>query len=227
MLAGCTQIGTVQYVSVNESIDIGIYLPPCYDQDINRAYPVLYLLPGFGGSPSDWFDAGLASIADDLILTEEVPLFIIVTTDDSFDDLDASFIVQQIIPYLESHYRPSQQRQHRAVAGGSLGGVSAYHLAFKIPGLFGSAGIFGNGAAIGEEDEIRSWLDVISESERPRVFLNCGENDTYMLVRAQIMITLLDEAGNEHTEIFNAGNHTYAYWLSNFPAYLRWIAQDW
>ena len=48
-----------------------------------------------------------------------------------------------------------------------------------------------------------------------------------MLARAQVLITLLDEAEIEHVEIFNAGNHSYAYWLSNFPTYLRWLAQGW
>jgi enterochelin esterase family protein len=214
-------------VKIGPSTEIDLYLPPCFDLDADGLYPVFYLLPGFGGSPSDWFDAGLASIADELVLAGEVPPFIIVTTDDSFDDLDATFIVQQIIPYIESHYHASPLRQHRAVAGGSLGGASAYHLAFKTPELFGSAGIFGNGAAVGEEDEIRSWLEEISETERPRIFLNSGEGDTYMLGRAQVLIDLLDEAEIEHTEIFNVGNHTYAYWLSNFPAYFRWLAQDW
>ena len=102
-----------------------------------------------------------------LIITGEVPPLIIVTTDDSFDDLDGAFIVEQIIPYLESHYRASPHRQHRAVAGGSLGGASAYHLAFKQPEIFESAGIFGNGAATGEEDDIQSWLGAIPEANQP------------------------------------------------------------
>ena len=135
--------------------------------------------------------------------------------------------MELIIPYVESHYQASPNRQHRAVGDGSLGGASAYHLAFKNPDLFESAGIFGNGATIGEEDAIRDWLAVISEGNRPRVFLNSGEGDTYMLERAQVMITLLDEAEIEHAEIFNAGNHSYAYWVSNFPAYYRWLAQGW
>lgn len=226
-LGECDQPGIVHQVMVNATIEVGLYLPPCYDPTSDSVYPVLYLLPGFGGSLNDWFDRDLASIADDLIITGEVPPLIIVTTDDSFDDLDGAFIVEQIIPYLESHYRASPHRQHRAVAGGSLGGASAYHLAFKQPEIFESAGIFGNGAATGEEDDIQSWLGAIPEANQPRVFINSGEGDTYMLARAQVLITLLDEAEIEHVEIFNAGNHSYAYWLSNFPTYLRWLAQGW
>jgi len=39
------------------------------------------------------------------ILEKEVPPLIIVTADDSFENLDATFIMDQIIPYLENHYR--------------------------------------------------------------------------------------------------------------------------
>jgi S-formylglutathione hydrolase FrmB len=226
-LDDCAQLGTVQEVSVDASAKFSLYLPPCPAQNANGLYPVLYLLPGFGGSATDWFYTGLAPVADASILAGEVPPFIIVTTDDSFDDLDASFLVEKIIPYVENYYAASSDRQHRAVAGGSLGGASAYHLAFKHPDLFESAGIFGNGAATGEEDEIRTWVTAIPDSNRPRVFLNSGEGDTYMMERAQVMISLLDEAGIEHAEIFNAGDHSYAYWVSNFPAYFRWLAQGW
>jgi hypothetical protein len=48
-----------------------------------------------------------------------------------------------------------------------------------------------------------------------------------MLERAKVMIALLDESGVGHTEIFSAGGHTYRYWLSNFPVYLRWLARGW
>lgn len=64
-LGDCTQPGTVQQVTVDATTEIGLYLPPCYEPATDFVYPVLYLLPGFGGSPNDWFDVGLASIADD------------------------------------------------------------------------------------------------------------------------------------------------------------------
>jgi len=88
-------------------------------------------------------------------------------------------------------------------------------------------GIFGNRAAVGEEDNIRNWLSAISEANQPRVFLNCGEGDVYMLERARVPIGLLDEVRIEHVEIFSAGNHAYAYWLQSFPAFSRWLAQGW
>src|SRR5688572_7464602 len=46
-----------------------VYLPPCYSAESEFRYPVLYIVPGLGGGPDGWFAAGLAKVADDLILS--------------------------------------------------------------------------------------------------------------------------------------------------------------
>jgi enterochelin esterase-like enzyme len=223
----CTTPGVTQWLRLDAETEIGLYLPPCFDEQATRSYPVLYLFPGFSGSNRDFLGLGADAMADALILDGEVPSFLIVTTEDVFPDLDGQVVVEKILPYIESHYRAGADRMHRAAAGGSFGGAVAYHLAFKRPDLFASAGIFGNGAALGEEESIRAWLAAIPAKERPRVFLCAGESDTYMFERARVMIPLLDEAGIAHNEIFSPGGHTGEYWTNNFPAYFRWLASDW
>jgi enterochelin esterase-like enzyme len=188
---------------------------------------VLYLLPGFSGTYREWFDAGLAPLTDELILSGEIPPLMIVTTDDTYEDLDPDLIITILIPYIENHYRTSPERSRRAIAGGSLGGATAYVLTFQHPDLFASAGIFGNGLTTGQEAQDEAWLQAIPANMKPRVFLNSGESDTYMLQQAKALIPLLDKYGIEHTEIFSPGGHSGSYWLSNFPAYFRWLAEDW
>ncbi len=61
----------------------------------------------------------------------------------------------------------------------------------------------------------------------PRVFINVGENDTYMYGRAKVLIPILDEYGIAHTEIFSPGGHSGDYWVSNFAEYFRWLSLDW
>jgi enterochelin esterase family protein len=204
-----------------------VYLPPCYDTDAGRLYPVLYLIPGRSGGPGNWFAAGVDKAADELILGGQIPPLIIVTTESIDADGYAESIFNDLLPAIESRYPIQADRAHRAVAGGSLGGIGAYRLAFRHPGHFGSAGIFGSGLVSGEEEQARQWLVAIPPPDRPRVFLNCGQEDVLMLDRAQAMIVLLDEMGIASTSIFSQGEHTYAYWVSNFPAYLRWLAQEW
>ncbi len=224
---GCVLSGTAQKLRLEPDIELGVYLPPCYDARSSDLYPVLYLLPGVGGMSQDWFEVGLAAAADHSILSGEVPPFLIVTTDNTYDFITLDTILVKIIPYIESHYRVDPERRYRAVAGGSLGGASAYLLAFQHPDLFASAGVFGNGLIFGQEEMIRGWLSAIPVGLKPRVLLNSGESDTFMLQQARALIPLLDEAGIAHTEIFSPGVHSYTYWITNFPAYFRWLAEDW
>ncbi len=223
----CETAGTTQPLTVAPNVEILLYLPPCYNPKTKNPYPVLYLLPGFSGNESDWFDHGADKTADASILAGDIPPFLMAAIGDISYDLDSHIVFETVLPYVESHYPVGKDRRLRAAAGGSYGGAAAYHLAFKHPELFSSAGVFGNGAALGEEDSIRQWLAAIPKDMRPRVFLNAGLSDTYMLDRAKVLIQLLDAAGVSHTEIFSAGGHSYVYWGSNFPAYFRWLAEDW
>ncbi len=223
----CAEPGSVQRVTADSETEVSLYLPPCYDRQPDQLFPVIYLFPGFGGTNGDFFGGGAERIADTLILARETPPFLIVATGEIFPDLDAKVVTGKILPFIEEHYRIRAERTFRAAAGGSFGGAVAYHLAFKQYDLFGSAGIFGNGAALGEEDSIRAWLAAIPAVKRPRVFINVGESDTYMLERAKILIPILDEAGIPHEEIFNPGKHSGDYWISNFAAYFRWLSVEW
>jgi enterochelin esterase-like enzyme len=228
----CGDPGTMQRMVLDSptqgyDYEYNLYLPPCYEEETGAAYPVLYLIPGRSSSYQAWFNAGAAQVADDMIHTGEVPPLLIVSTSDTDSDLNADLIHNDLIPYIEENYRIRPERRYHAVAGGSLGGVATYRIVFSDPARFASAGIFGNGATAGEEDRICGWLEAIGETGKPRVFLNTGLSDTYMLERAKVMIAILDEFKIPHTEIFTEGDHTYAYWVSNFQDYLRWLAEDW
>jgi enterochelin esterase-like enzyme len=226
-IIACEQPGTVQSLALPSLGGIGIYLPPCYNPHASRLYPVLYLLPGFGGTSTQWFDYGLAPLTDKLILGNEIPPFIIVTTDNTYDHLKPEQIVTTLIPYIESHYRTSPARRLRSIAGGSLGAAAAYLLAFQHPDLFSSAGIFGNGLTVGQEAQDEAWLQAIPSNLKPRIFLNDGDQDTYMQQQAKALIPYLDKYKLPHTEVFTPGNHSNAYWLTNFPVFFHWLAQGW
>lgn len=229
---GCSAPGKVVSVDLPQPAgdppyNFRVYLPPCFSAEGSARYPVLYLIPGSRSSPDSWLKAGLPEELDKLILSKKVAPLILVTTENTDNDPAAEIIYKDLVPFVESQYPIAGDRRHRAVAGGSLGGISAYHLAFQHPDTFSSAGIFGAGAIPGEEMQIRSWLARMNDANRTRVFMNSGRQDPSMLEYARTMKVLLDEAGVENELLVDEGGHHYKYWVPNFGTYLAWLAKDW
>jgi enterochelin esterase-like enzyme len=229
---GCKRSGKVTSAELPQPADgsaysYRIYLPPCYSADSELRYPVLYLIPGSKSSPDSWLKAGLPDEMDKLILGKTIPPMIVITTENTDNDPMGETIYNKLIPAVERQYPIAADRRYRAVAGGSLGGITAYHLAFHYPETFSSAGLFGSGLAPGEEMQVRLWLAQMNDANRTRVFLNSGAEDSYMLDLAKAMKSILDEMDIENQLYADESGHHYKYWIPNFDKYLTWVAEKW
>jgi len=120
-------------------------LPPSYDADKTRKFPILYFFHGLGDNEQMFIHGGAFNLAQDLWERAQIGEFLIATpnADAAFyiNSRDGKvryedFLVQEFLSGIESRYRVTPGRQNRGVAGVSMGGYGALHLAFRHPQLF-------------------------------------------------------------------------------------------
>jgi S-formylglutathione hydrolase FrmB len=124
-----------------------VVLPPSFDEDKTRHFPVLYFLHGLGDNEQFFVHSGAWNLVDDMRDKGELKDFLIATPDgrssfyinardgrERYED----FLVQEFLPYIEQRYRAAPGRANRAISGISMGGYGALHLAFHHPQLFSS-----------------------------------------------------------------------------------------
>jgi enterochelin esterase-like enzyme len=134
-----------------------VYTPPGYENGSGK-YPVFYLLHGAGDCDESWTSVGRAGfIMDNLIAAKKAKPMVIVMpaghtaqtggligAAGSQDDFIAEFSAD-IMPYAESHYRVQTDRQHRAIAGLSMGGTQTLGIAIPHLEQFAYIGVFSSG----------------------------------------------------------------------------------
>jgi enterochelin esterase-like enzyme len=137
-----------------------VYLPPGYDSDPRTRYPVLYLQHGAGEDETEWTHAGRAQfILDNLIATKKaVPMLIVMNNGFATKPGAASAagsgamasrfavfeetLVKEAIPEIDTHFRTIADRDHRALAGLSMGGMQTFQIGTTHPDLFSCLGVF-------------------------------------------------------------------------------------
>jgi enterochelin esterase-like enzyme len=120
-----------------------VYLPPGVSP--TGRYPVLYLLHGFRGSPYVYpFGLRFATVADRAIESNAVRPFIAVAPpagvtarfDGEWTGVWENYVVQNVVPWVDSHLPVLRARQGRAIAGLSAGGYGAVDIGLRHPDLF-------------------------------------------------------------------------------------------
>lgn len=146
---------------------MAVYLPYGYSSS-SRKYPVLYLLHGSGGDETAWPDCGrLCQIMDHLIADGRCQPMIVVMPNGNvelaaapgedpdnpdveplgnnvtsmFGKFENSF-VDEVVAYVDKNYRTMSDKQHRAIAGLSLGGLHALYISLNEPDAFDYTGLF-------------------------------------------------------------------------------------
>ena len=133
-----------------EPVAYCVLLPPGYDADKARRFPVLYFLHGLGDNEQMFFRSGGWNLVQQLWERRELGEFIIVTprAGSSFylNSRDGQyryedFLLQEFVPLIENRYRIRAGRAFRGVAGISMGGYGALRFALKYPQTFSAVAV--------------------------------------------------------------------------------------
>jgi enterochelin esterase-like enzyme len=227
------EVYEVESVHIEGGARVRVYTPPCYAEQPQRSYPVLYLLHGQTYNDDQWDRIGADEAADALIAAGDLPPFLIVMPyypryQQPADNPFAEAFIEEVLPWVEVNYRVIDDRASRAIGGLSMGGSWAIHFALTRPDLFGALGGHSPPVFPSEAGDVDDWLAAIPEAQLPRIWLDIGDRDqAAILASATWFEQMLTDMGIEHEWHLFAGRHEEAYWSEHVTEYLRWYAEGW
>lgn len=193
--------------------DIIVWLPPGYEQERERRYPVLYMHDG----ANVYVEWRIDEIAKPLISSGEVePLIIVLVPnggqpEDRFDDYTwtkparaksggkadvyGRMLIEELKPFIDREYRTRPDAANTAMGGASLGALVSLHLALEHPGVFGKLMLMS--PAVWWDDKLL-LRDVGRLKTRPplRIWLDVGKAESPSMVRnAQALRDTLSRKG--------------------------------
>jgi len=169
--------------STNTSRRAFVYTPPGYNKDANNRYPVLYLQHGWGEDETAWSNQGHANlIMDNLIADGKIKPFIIVMTYGITNELKfghmrefkidtfQTVLTEELIPYVDSHFRTLANRENRAMGGLSMGGMETHTITLNKPEVFSQYALLSGGIYTPEE---------LKNTAKPKlIFISCGSKES-------------------------------------------------
>jgi S-formylglutathione hydrolase FrmB len=147
--AGRAECVSIPSEILGRDVPYCVVLPPSYDMEKTRRYPILYLLHGLGDNDQFLIHSGGMNLIEDLWEQKQLAEFLIATpaAGASFyiNSRDGKrryedFFMQEFMPGVEKRYRAQAGRASRGIAGISMGGYGALHIAFRHPQLFAAVG---------------------------------------------------------------------------------------
>lgn len=218
---------------------------PIEDKGSKARYPVLYLLHGLTGHFSNWTDK------TKLVEYASRHKFIIVTPEgadgwysDSVsvpNDKYESYIIKELIPEIERKYRAIPDREHRMIAGLSMGGYGSLKFGLKYPEMFSLIGSFSGalGAVnwtektagpVARSIDLVFGLDMEGANRRsndifkmareltpdtikalPFVYMSCGTED-FLIANNRDFLGILNEKKVPHEYREHPGIHDWIFW---------------
>ncbi len=256
------QSGKVEYKTMpskilNEEREYSVFLPAGYEQNSDKSYPVLYLLHGGGGSHTDWPRlANLEGVANQLMASNEANEMIIVCPEagktfmNYFNNPDwryEDYFFEELIPFIETNYRILANKQHRAIAGLSMGGqgtvvyashhpelfcaaysMSGYLYSMDLPFLDPNDPVMSKMQKLVEDNNCIKYLNYapaekVEQMKSVSWFIDCGDDDFTFPLNMEYVAALREKQIPYQLRVRDGG-HTWEYWHSALYVALPFVA---
>jgi enterochelin esterase-like enzyme len=232
--------------------DLIVYLPPGYQQQPQRRFPVLYLHDGqnlFDGATSfipgmDWH---IGQTADDLILRGAVRPLVIVgiynlgkariheytptkapRLGGGRADRYAKFLVQEAMPFIQREYRALSDARVTGMGGSSLGGLLSLYLGLKYPQVFGRLAAL-SPSVWWNQRVIHRFAAAAPVEPRPRIWLDIGTNEGQRIVHdveefRDVLLQKGWQLGTDlHYQRVEGAGHNEAAWAQRVGPFLQFL----
>ena len=235
---GCVETrGRFEFIEIpselmNYPMEARVYLPPCYDIDLEIKYPVLYFLHGQSFKEDQWDRLGADEALDEMINSGEYDPFIIVMpkeTNYMNNQWDSKFgpsLAEELVPWVDNQYRTISERSGRAIGGLSRGAAWAMRTGMIYWETFNSIGCHSFAPFRGDFNEAPFWFKVIPQEDLPRIYIDMGVLDVN-LDPANVFETRLTKYRIPHEWHIFLGTHNEAYWSAHVADYLKWYSEGW
>ena len=216
-----------------------VYTPAGYDPTGEKRYPVLYLQHGGGENEIGWLRQGkIANIADGLIAEGKMQEMIIVMNtgyafrqDGTSHPAVGSFeeeLTGDCIPFIDSRYRTFADKEHRAMAGLSMGGIQSQKIALHHTDLFAWLGIFSGGLVVADDEEDYRYLlyqKEAFEEQMKLLFVSCGKQEAFYEKTLENTEDVKAH-GVPVTAYFADGRHDWNFWRRSVVEFLQLVFQE-
>ncbi len=245
------RVVAIPSAAMSETLRATVVLPDDYAR-ANRngeRYPVVYLLHGSGGDHTDWTsNTHIAALADRYRVILVMPdggheSWYIDSPFDSGSRYE-TFIGDEVVSYVDSHFRTIATQRARAITGLSMGGFGALRIALDRPDTFGAVGSISGAVdprccedepgidhVFGDPGRHPSFWNrnVIVESARAfvrahlDVTIDCGRDDAFVGSNRTLHERLV-ALGVPHDYAERPGGHTWDYWSNAIRYQMRFFA---
>src|SRR5664279_3105331 len=233
-------IDTISYFSktVGKERRSLIYLPPGYSK--KKKYPVLYLLHGIGGDEKEWLNGGSPQIILDNLYAKGTvePMIVVMPNgramkDDravgnifdsakvkAFADFEKD-LLNDLIPYVEKHYPVYTDREHRAVAGLSMGGGQSLNFGLGNLDKFAWIGAFSAAPNTKIPEQLVPDPD-LARQKISLLFISCGASDG-LLIFSKRTHDYLQRNHIPHIYYIEPGVHDFKVWKNGLYMFSQLI----